>query len=385
LFALAVWGGQGQEQEMAKYPTTLLDIAKALGTSIGTVHRALHNNPGVSPVTRTRVLQMARTLGYQPNLAASYLSSKKTLRVSVNTLRGTTSFWDEVRAGIREEAGSLVLKNVEIDFRTCPHLGDGEEEAFESALREKVDGIIIFPSRPQTLRPWIHRASEASIPVVCVATDAPQSGRLGIVAVDTRASGSIAADLMGRFIGGREGPVAITLSDMAITEHAEKYAAFERTLRSYYPRLHLLDPVEDHGLEAEANRKCRKLFAEHPDLCGVYVTTEDSIPVVKAARDAKLLPGLTIITTDLFPDLVPQIRSGAVAATIYQRPRTQGRMAFRMLRTLLSDGSNSSHHVTLAPHLVMRGNLDFFLRTQSRESVKEKSHQSRERVSTPAR
>ena len=248
-----------------------------------------------------------------------------------------------------------------------------------------MDGIIIFPSRPQTLRPWIHRASEASIPVVCVATDAPQSGRLGIVAVDTRASGSIAADLMGRFIGGREGPVAITLSDMAITEHAEKYAAFERTLRSYYPRLHLLDPVEDHGLEAEANRKCRKLFAEHPDLCGVYVTTEDSIPVVKAARDAKLLPGLTIITTDLFPDLVPQIRSGAVAATIYQRPRTQGRMAFRMLRTLLSDGSNSSHHVTLAPHLVMRGNLDFFLRTQSRESVKEKSHQSRERVSTPAR
>ena len=32
---------------MGKEPTTLLDIAKALGTSIGTVHRALHNNPGL--------------------------------------------------------------------------------------------------------------------------------------------------------------------------------------------------------------------------------------------------------------------------------------------------------------------------------------------------
>src|SRR3954463_9635601 len=103
---------------MGKHPTTLYDIAKALGTSIGTVHRALHDNPEVSPATRAKVLRTARNLGYRPNLAARFLSSKKTLRVTVNTLEGTTSFWDEVRAGIREEAGSLPLKNVELEFRT---------------------------------------------------------------------------------------------------------------------------------------------------------------------------------------------------------------------------------------------------------------------------
>jgi LacI family transcriptional regulator len=356
---------------MAKYPATLHDIAKALRISIGTVHRALHDRPDVSPVTKARVLQMARALGYRPNLAARYLSSKQTLRISVNTLRGTTSFWDEVRAGISEEAGALPLGNVEIEFRTYPHIGAGEEEAFAAALHEKVNGIITFPSNPQTLRPWIRRASEASIPTVCVATDAPNSGRLGLVAVDTLASGSVAADLMGRFLGERKGPVAITLFDMAITEHAEKYAAFERTLRSLYPQLHPLKPVEDHGLEEKAYSKCRKLFAEHPNLCGVYVTTEDSIPALNAARDAKLLPGLTIITTDLFPELVPHIRCGTVAATIYQRPRAQGRRAFRMLHAFLTDGSNSSPQVTLAPHLVMRGNLDFFLQRMSLEFVKE--------------
>jgi ABC-type sugar transport system substrate-binding protein len=96
--------------------------------------------------------------------------------------------------------------------------------------------------------------------------------------------------------------------------------------------------------------------------------------VIKAARDAKILNRLTIITTDLFPDLVAQIRSGAVAATIYQRPRTQGRMAFRMLHKHLADGGAQSHEVALAPHLVMRGNLDFFLQQQSRETAtKEKS------------
>src|SRR5580692_484771 len=196
---------------MGKRPATLLDIGKALGISTGTVHRALHDNPGVSPMTKAKVLQTARALGYRPNLAARFLSSKRTLRISVNTLQGTTSFWDEVRVGIREEASSILLENVEIEFRTYPRLGEGDEEAFAAAIEEKVDGIITFPSRPEILRPWINRASRSEIPVVCVATDASSSGRLGIVSIDTLASGSIAADLMGRFIGSRGGSVAITL------------------------------------------------------------------------------------------------------------------------------------------------------------------------------
>ncbi|MGA2101106.1 MAG: LacI family DNA-binding transcriptional regulator [Candidatus Sulfotelmatobacter sp.] len=361
-----------QATNMGQPPTTLRDIAKSLGTSIGTVHRALHDNPGVSPETKARVLQVARTLGYRPNLAARYLSSRKTFRISVNTPQGTTSFWDEVRGGIREEAASILLENVEVEFRTCPSLGEGEEDALEAAVSEKVDGIIIFPSRPHTLRPFIRRASRARIPVVCVATDAPNSGRLGMVAIDTLASGSIAADLMGRFIGGQQGSIAITVFDMAITEHAEKCAAFESTLQSFYPNLQLLKPIEDHDIEKEAYRKCRKLFEECTDLAGIYVTTEASIPVLKAARDANLMDRLTIITTDLFPDLVPEIRSGAVVATIYQRPRAQGQMALRMLHEFLAEGGRRSHQLALAPHLVMRGNLDFFLRRQSQESTKEK-------------
>jgi LacI family transcriptional regulator len=359
---------------MGKRPTTLFDIGKALGISTGTVHRALHDNPGVSPMTKAKVLQTARTLGYRPNLAARFLSSKRTLRISVNTLQGTTSFWDEVRIGIREEASSILLENVDLEFRTYPRLGEGEEEAFAAAVAAKVDGIITFPSRLQRLRPWIRRAARARIPVMCVATDAPNSGRLGIVAIDTLASGSIAADLMGRFLRGK-GKVAVTLFDMAITEHAEKYAAFESTLQRFYPEMQVLKPIEDHDVESEAYGKCRKLFEQCPDLAGIYVTTEVSIPILKAARDAKLLHRLTIITTDLYPDLVREIRSGAVVATIYQRPRTQGRMAFRKLHEFLAEGA-SSHQVTLAPHLVMRGNLDFFLKAQSEGSVAERDEPS---------
>ena len=260
-----------------------------------------------------------------------------------------------------------MMNNIDLEFRTYPRLGEGEEEAFEAALQAMVDGIIIFPSRPEKLRTSIRRASRSRIPVMCVTTDAPNSGRLAVVSIDTFASGALAADLMGRFLQGT-GKVAVTLSDLRITEHSEKYSGFEKTIQSFYPNMRLLPPLEDHDIDPEARQKCRKLLEAHPDLAGIYVTTEASMPVINAMTDAGLLNKITIITTDLFPGLVPQIRSGAVVATIYQRPRTQGRMAFRVLHEFLAEGQCPSYQLTLAPHLVMRGNLDFFLERQSNET-----------------
>jgi LacI family transcriptional regulator len=353
---------------------TLLDIATALGVSTGTVHRALHDHEGVNSETKAKVREMAREMGYRPNLAGRLLSSKRNVRVSVITLKGTTSFWDEVRAGIKEEAESSLMDSVDIEFLTYPQLDEGDEEAFEQALDSTVDGIIVFPSRPSRLRPWIRRAARLRIPVVCVATDAPDTSRLAVVAIDALASGSLAADLMGRFLKGA-GRVAVTLSDLAITEHSQKRVAFEDTLRALYPKVTLSKVLEDHDIESEAYEKSRRLFQRNSDLRGIYVTTEASMPVIRAARSAGILEKLTIITTDLFPELVDEIRSNAVAATIYQRPRTQGRMAFRVLHEFFAEGRSPSSHVTLAPHLVMRGNLDFFLSRQSAEPLNGRSLQ----------
>jgi LacI family transcriptional regulator len=130
----------------------------------------------------------------------------------------------------------------------------------------------------------------------------------------------------------------------------------------------LQKPIEDHDIESIAYDKCLALFRSQPDLAGIYVTTEASIPVLNAARDAGILNRLTVITTDLFPALVEEIRSGTVAATIYQRPRTQGIMAFRLLHEFLVDRECPTFQLSLAPHLVMRGNLDFFLARKSFES-----------------
>lgn len=344
---------------MIKRPT-IVDIAKQLGVSVATVHRALRDSPSVTPATKLRVREVAEEIGYQPNLAARALSSKSSIRISVNTLKGTTSFWDEVRAGVNDEIANLDIKNVEIDYRTHSHVLDDELAAFESAVAERVDGIITFPSNPQRLEPLLAKAEEANIPVVCVATDAPASRRIAVVSVNTMASGALAADFMGHVVRG-DGAVGATLFEYSVTEHAQKYNAFRDTMRQFYPHIQVLNPLEDHDVEEIGYERCCSLLRGNPNLVGIYVMTELSIPVIQAARDMGRLEDLTIVTTDLFPALAKEIRNGTVTASIYQRPRTQGRMAFRVLHEFLVSGHVTSSRIALAPHLVMRGNLDYFL------------------------
>lgn len=337
---------------------TISDIARALGISTTTVHHALHNRSRVSAVTKARVLQTAKELKYQPNLAARYLKSGRHLRISVNLLRGITAFFDQVAAGIEEEANSLGEGYVDVDVRMYTGTAGSEQEAFAAALDADVDGIITWSGEPEKTRSLMRRASRSKIPVVCVGSDAPKSGRLALVSVDTRASGAIAADLLGLTLRGT-GKAAITIYELSTMEHAEKLESFDHTLRSFYPGVQMLPPVEDYNIATLAYEKCCKLFSEHPDLGGIYITTDASIPAIRAARDLGLINKMVIVATDLFPELIKEIAAGTVSATIFQRPMSQGRLAFKVLYEYLSYGKCPPTRLTLMPHLVTRGSLDF--------------------------
>jgi LacI family transcriptional regulator len=348
--------------------TKIHDIAKALGVSIGTVDRALHDRPGVNPLTKSRVLQMAKTLGYQPNQAARFLSSKRRLRISVNLPAHIESFWDTVREGIEEEAKTFAAFGLDVEFRTFPRMGYGEQAAFDEALDAEVNGIIIATGRPQDLRLSILKASRARIPVVSVVTDAPGTARLAVVSIDSPASGALAGELLSRLLQGK-GKLAVITGDLAITDHAEKYNSFRSSVSEIFPAVQVIEPVQNHEDETEAYETCRALLREHPDLNGLYISTANSSPVLQALQDVgRLDDRMTIITTDLFPALIPHIESGRVVATLYQRPRSQGQLALRMLHEFLAGGRCPSYQLRLAPHIIMKSNLNFFLDRVSMES-----------------
>jgi LacI family transcriptional regulator len=341
------------------HPVGIKDIARALGISTGTVDRALHGKPGVNAMTRARVLSTAQSLGYRPNLAARYLKSRKQLRISVHLPREIALFWDTLREGIRQAAAPFAPA-LHVDFRTYPRLGEGDTALFEDALQDGTNGLIIAPGNPAALRPYIRKAARKDIPVVCVITDAPDTPRLASVSAAPFTVGAVAGELLARFqpSGGK---VAFFTGWLSMHEHAEKLRGFESSLATAGGALRLGPIVEAHDDEREAHRRALAVLREHPDLTSIYVSTVNSLPVLRAAEQEGRLPRLTVVTTDLFPELVERIRGGTIAATVYQRPLSQGRLALQALYQFLLNGVRPSTRIHVVPHLVMRSNLDLFL------------------------
>jgi LacI family transcriptional regulator, galactose operon repressor len=340
-------------------PAGIKEIAAQLGVSIGTVDRALHGRPGIKPSTASRVMRMAERLRYQPNMAARLLKLNRKLVISVHLPQEIAEFFDLLRGAIRDAARPF-HSTVDLQFHTYPTLGDGDVAAFELALQESVDGIILAPGNPHGLKPLIRRAVHRHIPVVCVATDAPSTERLMSISTDPHTSGSMVAELLTRCVR-TPGPVLVITGSLSVVDHTEKMRGFAERLSLMKSPLSVVPVLETHDNPLEADQKTRDAISRYPDICAVYVTTANSLPVLRALRDTGHLGKIAVVTTDLFPALIPYIRSGEILATVYQRPQTQGRIAFEAMYRFLTEKRRPPARQPLPPHLILQSNLDLFV------------------------
>ncbi len=348
-------------QDIPSKSIGIKEIAAAAGISIGTVDRALHNRAGVNPKTRSRILKIAEKLGYRPNLAARTLKLNRRLRIAAHLPRQIASFFDPLRDGIQEAAATLHGVTIDLSIRTYPHLGEGDLKLLEEDLEKNLDGILITPGNPNRLETAIRRFTERGTTVVCVASDAPRSNRLASISADAATSGSIAAELLGTVLQS-EGSVAIITGDLNTFDHGEKLRGFAATLATMAPHLTLMPAIESHESPREAYRATLNLLRRKSGPpTGIYINTANSVPVLRAIDENHMWERVKLITTDLFAELVPLIESGKILATLYQRPYTQGKLAFETLCRYLVDGVQPDPITRLAPHIILRSNLHLFL------------------------
>jgi LacI family transcriptional regulator len=336
------------------------DIAEALGTSIGTVDRALHGRSGVSDRTKARVLRMAEQLGYKPNIAARSLKLNRNIRIAAVFPREIAAFFDPLRGGIQAAADEAVGMQLAVDFIDYPRLGSGEVAALESAASKKYDGILFTPGRPRELAGVICRIVGQGVPMICVASDAPDTDRISSVSVDAYISGALAAELLSYKLQNPSRIATIT-GDLATFDHAEKLRGFAATLAMLAPHLTLLPVVESHESAEDAYRQSITLLKAKTRPDAIYISTANSLPVLRALEELKLLGRVQVIATDLFPELVPLLESGKVLATLYQRPEAQGKTALETLIAYLTNKNNPVKAHRFAPHIILRSNLPLFV------------------------
>ncbi len=129
--------------------TTIRDVARKAGVSVGTVSRVVNGHPSVTEAKKRAVLDVIAELGFRPDAAAQSLrrGTNRTLGVVIPDLRNP--FFAELMQHIElraKEHGYSVL------FASSDEQADSEAELIANLVRRKVEGVVLVPSnRAETI------------------------------------------------------------------------------------------------------------------------------------------------------------------------------------------------------------------------------------------
>ena len=142
---------------------TLKMLAQKLNLSVSTVSKALHNRFDINPETRERVIVLAKSLNYQPNLIASSLRTNKTNTIAVIIPEIANNFFNLAINGIesvaREENYHVLIYLSHEDYN--------KEIAFAKlAQNRRVDGVLISVSQNTTAFNHLTELVNENIPLV---------------------------------------------------------------------------------------------------------------------------------------------------------------------------------------------------------------------------
>jgi Transcriptional regulators len=326
---------------------TIKDIAQAAGVSFSTVSKALRDSPLVTPETKRRIIAIAREMGYQPNIAARRLVSKRSGAVGVvwPSIERTALSTLITRVGDRlERRGTAMLLSI-----------GGMDAAFATFRKFQVDAILVFGGMEDGES---HVPDSVGIPVLSYGT----AGLAPLPTVDVNRGAAIRLAVRHLASLGHRRIAYIGRPERRDPLQDVKIEAFLDETRAI--GIAALDaPVADvQGMEVhDGYAAARALFAGGPGedgaarrrptavLCGSYDLTRG---VLRAAAEAGLdVPGkLSVASYDNIPQMeelgVPVTAVGADIDAMAEL------VADSLLR--LVEQPDSVGTVTLEPSLVIR-------------------------------
>lgn len=119
---------------------TLQDIANELGLTKVSISKALRDHPDISEDTRIKVKEMAKKLGYRPNLVARSLTSSKSKTIGLIIPKIAHFFFASVVEAIYKTAfenGYEVIIGVSLEDEEL------EKTHLETMMQMRVDGLLV--------------------------------------------------------------------------------------------------------------------------------------------------------------------------------------------------------------------------------------------------
>lgn len=258
--------------------TTLKKISEILGISVSTVSRALKHHPDISVKTREKVIELARTLDYEPNANAVQLRTKnsKLLGLMVPTI--SNYFYETFIAAVEEDARKNGYAVMILQSGNDPLI---ESENLKLFRQNRVSGVFVCLSSNTKDLSSFEKMFDLEIPVVFFDNVPQESGVHKICLADEK-SAQLAAELI---LQHPYQSILAIFGNPALSITKKREAALKNAFQAH-PHISLL--IEHANSSEEAKLVCHEMLNKHlPDII-FCMSDEVLIGVLKTIQEKGL-------------------------------------------------------------------------------------------------
>lgn len=261
----------------------------------------------------------------------------KSFTVAVIPQGSTHEFWKSIHAGALKAADDLGKQGVKVNIIWKGPMREDDREqqvqVVEGFVTQHVDGIVLAPFDKNALVRPVEEATRAGIPVVVIDSGLESKDPISFVASNNYHGGELAADEMGRLLGGKGRVLALRYQEGVFsTEQRER--GFIDKIKSAYPNIQLISSNQYAG----ATRDTAKTAAENllnrfgNDIDGMFTPNESSTAgALLALEDAAKGGKIRFIGFDTSDVFTKAMREHKLDGIVVQNPFAMGELGVRTL------------------------------------------------------
>jgi LacI family transcriptional regulator len=311
---------------------TVHDIAAEAGVSLATVDRVLNARPGVRQKTVDKVEAAVERLGYVRDVTAANLAKKRIYPLVFILPEGPNSFMRGLEAEIRAAMQRSPAERTSIRIETVPPFDPAAiVSVLDSLDPAEVTGVALVATDTLDVTAAVDRLVEKGVHVATLVSDLPGSKRIHYCGIDNLAAGRTAAGLIGRFCNGRAGKVLVVAGSMKLSDHMDRASGFAAVLRSEFPDLEIVGPVETNDDADTVRQAVTAALEADADITAIYSLGAGTRGLIEALPDRERRK-LAVVAHEVTEHSRQALAGGLFDAVINQDCGHEVRSAIRVLK-----------------------------------------------------
>ncbi len=344
------------------------DIAARAGVSVGTVDRVLHNRPNVSPPAREKVEKALSEMNYQPNMYASALAYNRSYTFYfIMPKHASEAYWEEIEEGAMKARETRRDFHVDVKLLYYNRFDDATfEEAYQTCLEAKPDGVIIVPSQLAITRQFTDILHEQNIPFVLLDSYMPDLKPLSFYGQDSFCSGYFAAKvLMMIAMNSTEIMMMKQMKNgrVASKQQDNREVGFRHYMHDHFPNI----KITEVNLPLDESRETydnilEKFFTSHPNVhhCITFCSKAHIVGEFLLRTNRRYVQ---IMGYDMVQKNAECLRQGSISFLIAQHAYMQGYYCVETLFNAIVLKKEVKPVNYMPIEVLIKENVDFYQRT----------------------